>query len=85
MALGSTVTLSPGLRHFEKGPIERYYNSVKVVTYPSGERRIGQKPSRELLQSAFDELGTQKTVAKAFGVSRSVVANWLRKYEMKVT
>jgi hypothetical protein len=77
--------MCPGCRHVEHRPIEDYYDTIRVVTYPSGERRIGKDPPKEVLEAAFNELGTHSAVASAFGVSRAVVTRWLNQYQMEVT
>ncbi len=75
--------MSPGFRHVEKGILPRYADSIEVRTFPSGERRIGRPPPKELLEDAFAVLGTQAGVAGAFGVTRFTVKRWARKYAIQ--
>lgn len=75
----------PGGRHLpEVGPTEGFADVITVKTYPSGERRISRDPLEAKLKNAFEEFGTHRSVAAAFGVSRSTVRRWLRDHEMKV-
>lgn len=53
--------------------IDNFAREAIVKTYPSGERRVAKDPSPEVVLKAFDELGTHKAVAAAFGVTRHVV------------
>jgi hypothetical protein len=75
--MSEQATLCPGYRHIGRGIDTRYSSSVKVRTYPSGERRISAPPPKETVEAAFAELGTEAGVAAAFGVSRATVKHWV--------
>lgn len=77
--------MSPGFRHIEHVPIGKYADFIQVFTYPGGERRIKKDPPKNILENAFDELGTLAAVASAFGVSRGVVKRWIRESDLEVS
>jgi hypothetical protein len=64
--------------------ISKYAGTIRVETFPSGQRRTVQDPPSRILREAFDELGTHSAVSAAFGVTRRVVRRWLKKYNIEV-
>lgn len=56
--------------------LPRFADSIVVKVFPSGQRRTIKDPPASLLRTAFDELGTNVAVARAFGVTRRVVKRW---------
>jgi hypothetical protein len=64
--------------------MDNFAREAIVKTYPSGERRLAKDPPRDLVIKAFDELGTHKAVAAAFGVTRHVVTRWISLYSLDV-
>jgi hypothetical protein len=76
--------LCPGFRRVDRRVNPKYANYVTVRTYPSGERRLGKAPPRDLVTDAFDEFGTQAAVASAFGVSRGTVKRWAQEYGLQL-
>lgn len=64
--------------------IDNFAREAVVKTYPSGERRLAKDPPPDVVLKAFDELGTHKAVAAAFGVSRHVVTRWISLYGLDV-
>ena len=63
---------------------DKFARKAVVKIYPSGERRLEKDPPPDLLLTAFDELGTHKAVAAAFGVTRHVVTRWILLYGLDV-
>lgn len=68
----------------ERGVLSRYADSIQVKAYPSGERRIAKLPPKELIVTAFGELGTEAAVASAFGVARQTVKHWAKVYGIQI-
>lgn len=73
-----------GFRHIQRGILKRYGDEIQIKTFDSGERRVTKDPPKDLLQSAFAELGTYNAVATAFGVDRRVVSRWVSEYGISV-
>ncbi len=59
-------------------PTKGFAGAIVVKNFPSGEKRITRGPLKSRLELAFEEFGTHKAVAAAFGVSRGTVRRWLR-------
>lgn len=76
--------MPPGFRHLLEIDHDKYGKSIQITVYSSGERRVSVDPPCAVLREAFDELGTHKAVASAFGVSRSVVKRWIGRCQMNV-
>ena len=74
-----------GYRHPPVRPVSRYSDAIEVKTYPNGERRVVRNPTASSLQDAIQEFGTVLSVARAYGVDRSVVRRWIRQYGLEFT
>ncbi len=68
----------------ELGIIDQYSSKVGFRDSPSGQRRVSEDPPEDVVKAAFDQLGTHKAVAAAFGVARHVVTRWIPLCEMHV-
>lgn len=75
--------MSPGYRRISHSFDTDFRGSIQVRTYSSGERRIALDPAKAVLLRAFNELGTHKAVASAFGVSRRVISRWFEPMEFQ--
>ena len=64
--------------------IAAFAKTIRVRTFPSGQKRTVRDPPLSVLTNALDHLGTYSDVADAFGVSRSVVQRWMAKYQLDI-
>jgi hypothetical protein len=85
-----TETQDPGTKAFPDlsavlpGSHGKKRSRIPVEFLPPLGRYEGEKPSPERLLEAFTKFGTYKAVGRFFGVHRTTVQGWTKKYLLAI-